>query len=187
MLQGNGSAWEETRGRLAKRGGKQCYKQAGNQRELVRPREPGSLAWNETAFSLAGKWEARQTCSRGRDPGTSWLAERRMPAVGGGRLTCSSRHRPTGEGHGGKQAKPEAELCMRRNMLEIKLYKVRRCMYPSCVFSATLIFVFKSTVVSVHISGQLAANHHKELPMLDIQVISCQGEDVICTSSIGNS
>jgi hypothetical protein len=34
------------RDRLAKIGGKQCYKQAGNQRELVRPREPGSLACN---------------------------------------------------------------------------------------------------------------------------------------------
>jgi hypothetical protein len=43
------------RGRLAKRGGKQCFKQAGNQRELVRPREPGSLACNMTAFSLAGR------------------------------------------------------------------------------------------------------------------------------------
>jgi hypothetical protein len=47
------------RGRLTKRGGKQCYKQAGNQRELVRPRKPGSKA--ETL--------------RGRNPSRNWLAE----------------------------------------------------------------------------------------------------------------
>jgi hypothetical protein len=60
-------------------------------------------------------------------------------------------------------------------------------MYPSCVFSTSLICVFESTVVSVHISGQLAANHHQELPMLDVQVISSEGEDVICISGIGSS
>jgi hypothetical protein len=100
-LQGNGSAWEETwgigeggGGSLAKRGGRQCYKQAGSLRELVRPREPGSLACNETAFSQAGKQAARQTHSRGGNPGRSWLAGFML----GGGLTCSSRHRPTGEG-----------------------------------------------------------------------------------------
>jgi hypothetical protein len=46
------------RGKLAKRGGKQCYKQAGNQRELVRPREPGSKAdtlRQEPGQKLAGR------------------------------------------------------------------------------------------------------------------------------------
>jgi hypothetical protein len=68
------------RGRLAKSGGKQCYKQAGNPRELVGPREPGSLACNFTAFSQAGKQTARQTHSEaGTQAETGkqaeWLAE----------------------------------------------------------------------------------------------------------------
>jgi hypothetical protein len=53
------------RGGLTKRGGKQCYKQAGNQRELVRPRKPGSKA--ETL--------------RGTNPSRNWLAETGTQAI----------------------------------------------------------------------------------------------------------
>jgi hypothetical protein len=72
--QGNGSAWEETQGIVER--------EAGNQRELVRPREPGSLACNETACSQAGKQAARQTHSG----------------------------RQAGRGHWDRQAKPEVNL-----------------------------------------------------------------------------
>jgi hypothetical protein len=49
-------------------------------------------------------------------------------------------------------------------------------MYHNCIFSWILInsCVFKCTVVCVYISGQLAADHHQELPVLEVQVTSSQ-------------
>jgi hypothetical protein len=49
------------------------------------------------------------------------------------------------------------------------------------VFLSVLLFV------CLYISGQLAAKHHQELPMPDVQLISSQGEDVTCTSNTGSS
>jgi hypothetical protein len=73
------------RGRLAKGGGKQCYKQAGNQRDLVSPREPGSLACNLTAFAAqAAKQAARETHSEaGTHAETGWQKQgRRLIGTG---------------------------------------------------------------------------------------------------------
>jgi hypothetical protein len=112
-LQGNGSAWEETKGAqevVSRNREKETETQAGNQRELVRPREPGSLACNETAFSQAGKQAARQTHSEaGTQAVAGWQKQGgRQRHRGGQRQPEGCRQ--TSRGHRGRQAKPEAKL-----------------------------------------------------------------------------
>jgi hypothetical protein len=78
-----------------------------------------------------------------------------------------------GQKQGGrsKQGVVDRQECMQAKK-ELTHRKTGGCMYHNCIFNWILINScgFKYTVVCVYISGQLAANHHQELPMLEVQV-----------------